>query len=276
MDDKLQALCNAHALTVTIGAGMGYSLIDTHCHLDFPVFEPQIDDILLQCQHLNISRIIVPGVIAADFDRVRALCSRNPLLEPALGLHPCFMEHHSRDSLQQLELMLDCCQVVAIGEIGLDLFHSSDDLEEQRNLLMAQLAIASEARLPVILHVRKAHDQVQQCLRKTGFQFGGVVHAYSGSLQQAQKYQELGFKLGIGGGATYNRARRLHKIIKSLPAESFVLETDAPDIPPCFAREQVNSPVNLPAIAHRVCQLCELDDDWVAQTTINAETLFRL
>jgi TatD DNase family protein len=139
-------------------------------------------------------------------------------------------------------------QTVAVGEVGLDFFIRDYDKAKQCLFFETQVECAKTSKLPLILHVRKAHDQVSSMLKKKNFHHGGVVHCYSGSYQQATRYLDLGFKLGIGGVVTYPRSTRLHKLVKDLPLDSFVLETDAPDIPPLGKERQRNRPDYLPEI----------------------------
>ena len=261
------------------------SLIDTHCHLDFPIFDLDREVVLQEAQRLGVCAIVVPAVVEKEWLRVINLCraigsssnSANNLIQlhPALGLHPCFMSDHSNigDAEAALLRHLKKNKVVAIGEIGLDFF-SDIDVEsraKQLELFEMQLRVAKINDLPVLLHVRKAHDEVLKCLRQLGLSKGGIVHAFSGSEQQAAQYCELGFALGFGGSVTYERAKKLHRIIRQVPQENFVLETDAPDIPPVFAQGQRNSPVYLPRIAESVAQARGISAlDVANQTTLNA------
>ena len=248
--------------------------IDTHCHLDFPVFDQDRDEVLLEAKRRGVNAIVVPAVVQKEWPRVIDLCrvldsardsapgnsissSDNRVqLHPALGLHPCFMgEHASVDAAEDALIeQLKKSTVVAIGEIGLDYFSGTDAKSQikQVELFEMQLRVAKTNNLPVLLHVRKAHDDVLKRLRQLRLPRGGIVHAYSGSEQQAAQYCELGFALGFGGSTTYDRAKKLHRIIRQLPQENFVLETDAPDMPPAFAQGQLNSPINIPNIAESV------------------------
>lgn len=258
---------------------MSTVLIDTHCHLDFPVFDHDREQIISDCRVQGIRNIIVPGVTRNHWPRLTALTAYYSELLPALGLHPCFMTEHQDDDVAQLGTLLQTAQAVAVGEIGLD-FHVAVDNSAQQaqiHLLKEQLRVACQARLPVLLHVRKAHDQVLKALREMQFQEGGIVHAYSGSESQAKRYLDAGFCLGIGGGATYDRAQRLHRLIRTLPASAFVLETDAPDISPQFARGERNSPANLLRIASCIAGLTGTDlTQFLATTTANAVRILHL
>jgi len=214
------------------------------------MFDRDRGQILEHCQQLAIRKLIMPGVYREDWLRLLQLSRRHEdMLYAALGLHPCFLDQADQEDLNELEnLLQNNPQVVAIGEIGLDFFDKGVNEERQRFFFQQQVALADRFQLPLILHVRKAHDQAASILKRLKFSRGGVVHAYSGSLQQAGKYLELGFKLGIGGVVTYERSSRLHNIVTSLPLSAFLLETDAPDIPPHGHEKQRNNPEYLPEI----------------------------
>jgi TatD DNase family protein len=241
-------------------------LIDTHCHLDFPVFDGCRTRLLARARAAGVDQIVVPGVVADDWPRLLACCEEHGLL-PALGLHPCFLSRHRDGDLDTLAQGLAQYPVVAVGEIGLDFFIPDPEPERQLKLFDAQLELAQRFNLPVLLHVRKAHDQVLALLRRYRLARGGLVHAYSGSLQQAEQYLQLGFRLGIGGTLSYSRAKRLREIVTALPLESFVLETDAPDIPLADYRDEPNRPERVAEVAAILAQLRGVSAECVADLT---------
>lgn len=245
---------------------MSYYLIDTHCHLDFPVFDEDRARLLARARAAGVEQCVVPGVIADDWQRLLSCCESFNLL-PALGLHPCFLARHQDSDLGVLEQLLMQYPVVAVGEIGLDFFIPEPEPERQLALFEAQLKLAQRFNLPVLLHVRKAHDQVLALLRRYRLERGGIVHAYSGSLQQAQQYLQLGFRLGIGGTLSYSRAKRLREIVTTLALESFVLETDAPDIPLADYRDEPNRPERVAEVAALIAQLRGEPLERVAEVT---------
>lgn len=250
-------------------------LIDTHAHLDIAEFDSQRDALLQACIERGMRGIVVPAVTRATWDNLKVVCARSTLLWPAFGLHPCYCMAHTDEHVRTLEAYLQP-GVVAVGEIGLDAWEGNRDLPRQQELFAAQLAIARNARLPVVLHARKTHDLLLKEIRRQRFDCGGVVHAFSGSQQQAEKFIELGFLIGFGGGATYDRAQKLRGILRALPLSSVVLETDSPDIPPSFARGEMNTPLNLFRINHLLAEVLQIDPLALAQqTTRNAIGLFR-
>ena len=255
--------------------GTPAELIDTHCHLDFPDFDADRAQVLAQCRARGIRRIVVPGVRAADWSRLRELCNQDDGLYPALGLHPMFLADHRDEDLQQLDGLLADTAVVAVGEIGLDFYHGHADEAAQFDYFETQLDLAVKHQLPVILHVRKAHDAVLARLRRRKLP-GGVAHAFSGSRQQADQYLALGFRLGFGGMLTYERSRRLRELARALPREAIVLETDAPDMAVASHRGERNSPAYLGEVLSVLAEVRQEDEAEVARwTTANAEAVFR-
>lgn len=251
-------------------------LIDTHCHLDVAEFDADRDAVLARARAGGVEHIVVPGIAADAWDRLVALCTSDPGLHPALGLHPVYVEQHRPEALADLSLAIAAHHPVAVGEIGLDFYLRELDRCRQTTLFTAQLAIAREAGLPVLLHVRKAHDETLALLRKARV-VGGICHAFNGSLQQARQYLELGFKLGFGGMLSYQRSHKLHRLARELPLDAMVLETDAPDMPPAGHHGERNSPEYLPEILHALAVLRDEEPASVAaQTTRNASDLLHL
>jgi TatD DNase family protein len=245
-------------------------LIDTHCHLDVEAFDADRSDILQQCRSAGITRIVVPAIHAAGWNKLLQLCRKEAGLYPALGLHPIYIESHKDSDLVALKEMLQTEKPLAVGEIGLDFFLTELDRNRQQSIFEAQLQLAQAARLPVLLHVRKAHDQVLATLRRIRVK-GGIAHAFNGSLQQAQHYLELGFKLGFGGTLTYDRSSKIRQLAQELPVEAIVLETDAPDMVVAQHRGERNSPEYLTHVLSALAELRQMDAMTLAQqTTTNA------
>ena len=242
-------------------------LIDTHCHLDFAVFGPDPAPVIARARAQGVDRMVVPAITANNFERVLELCRSDSKLHPALGLHPCF-SHVFEHDLARLDAALRAAKgiVVAVGEIGLDFRPGQADAQEQERLLDAQLRLAKAHELPVLLHVVKAHDQVLKLLRRHNLPCGGIVHAFSGSEQQAHEYAKLGFKLGFGGALTYPRARKLRRLAAELPLEWLLLETDAPDMP-LDGGPVPNEPAQLRAVAECLAALRQTSLSEVAAAT---------
>ena len=251
----------------------GIELFDSHCHLDVPAFDPDRETVLSRARAAGVAGIVVPAIHAEGWPALVRLCASAPDLYPALGLHPVFLERHKDGDLQALEHALAEHAVTAIGEIGLDWFVPDLDRDRQQRLFEAQLAIAAAAVLPVLLHVRKAHDQVLAALRNTRVR-GGIAHAFNGSLQQAWQYLDLGFRLGFGGMLTFERSTRLRQLARELPIEAIVLETDAPDMTVAAHRGERNSPEYLPDVLAALAEVRGADPaDLARQTTANARAV---
>jgi len=246
------------------------NIIDTHCHLDVADFQLDRNEVLERCRALGINKIIIPAIESATWPGLLSLCNKEAGLYPALGLHPVFIKQHHADDIQKLEKLLETVTPIAVGEIGLDFYLKELDPQQQLKLFEAQLNIAKAHNLPVILHVRKAHDQVLQLLKKIKVK-GGFCHAFNGSLQQAEQYIALGFKLGFGGTLTYENSTKIHKLAKELPLESIVLETDAPDMVVESHRGERNSPEYIIESLNALARLRNETVDVIAmQTTKNA------
>jgi len=250
--------------------------IDTHCHLDAAEFDADRDAEYARAVEGGVGVQIVPAISRDNFAAVAATCARYPGCLPAWGLHPMYIHVHRPEHLADLRAQIEAQRPVAVGEIGLDLFVSDLDYATQEYFYVEQLKIAQEFDLPVLLHCRKANDQLLKHLRKIRVR-GGIAHAFNGSPQQADEFIKLGFKLGFGGAFTWPRANNLRRLATKLPMEAIVLETDSPDIPPVWIGRGRNAPGELPRIAQTLAELRGLDLDVVAQaTTRNARALFGL
>jgi len=208
--------------------------IDTHCHLDAPEFDADRDAVRAAARARGVEHIVIPAVERAHWSGAIALAQRHGD-SYALGIHPLYTPRAQEADIAALRAVLaerqGDPQLVAVGEIGLDFFVPGLDHERQIWFYEQQIQLARTFGLPVILHVRKSSDRLLKTLRATPV-VGGIAHAFNGSAQQAQAFIDLGFKLGFGGAITYDRALKLRELAATLPLESIVLETDAPDIPP--------------------------------------------
>ena len=258
-------------------------LIDTHCHLDMEAHFQQFERALAEARAAGVGKFILPGVTQAGWSRLMELCSREQGVFAAPGLHPLYLAHHRPRHLEELEELVrgsqpdGYCRPVAIGEIGLDYYVDSTDRPAQQQLFEQQLKIATAAQLPILLHVRKAHDQVLATLRRNHFVHGGIVHAFNGSLQQAGHFIKLGFAIGICGTITYSRARRIRKVASELPQEALVVETDAPDIPPASHWGESNHPAYLLEVLEALAALRGEPSEVTAYyTSVNAKRVLGL
>ena len=253
-----------------------HPLIDSHSHLDAPEFDADRTAVIERARAVGVTRQIVPAIRAADWPGLHALCAGTEGVYPAYGLHPMFLADHQPEHLDALAVFVATHRTVAIGECGLDFHVDGLDADLQRLYFVRQLELAREVDLPVILHARRAVDEVTATLRRIGG-LRGVVHSFSGSPEQAQALWKLGFCLGIGGPVTYERAQRLRGIVASMPIEFLLLETDSPDQPLAAHRGARNEPAHLVEVLASIAGL--RDEDAVkiaAATTANACRLFGL
>jgi TatD DNase family protein len=249
-------------------------LVDSHCHLDAAEFDADRDQVVADARKAGVESIVVPAIERGNFDAVLALSRRYSCCIPALGIHPLYTERARPEDLDVLREKLGESRPAAIGEIGLDYFVENLDRDKQAFYYTEQLKLAREFDLPVLLHVRRSVDQILKHLRRIEVR-GGIAHAFNGSRQQAEVFIGMGFKLGFGGAMTWPRALHLRELAASLPLDSIVLETDAPDIPPeWIGRDGRNSPAQLPKIAQVLAELRNIDvDEIVAKTTRNMHQL---
>lgn len=249
-------------------------LVDSHCHLDAAEFDADRDQVVADAQKAGVESIVVPAIERGNFDAVLALSRRYSCCIPALGIHPLYTERALPEDLDVLREKLGESRPAAIGEIGLDYFVENLDRDKQAFYYTEQLKLAREFDLPVLLHVRRSVDQILKHLRRIEVR-GGIAHAFNGSRQQAEIFIGMGFKLGFGGAMTWPRALHLRELAATLPLDSIVLETDAPDIPPeWIGRGGRNSPAQLPEIARVLAELRNIDvDEIVAKTTRNMHQL---
>lgn len=251
-------------------------LIDSHCHLDVAEFEPDRGAVVARARAAGVKAEIVPAIAAAGWPRLREVCAQDAGLHAAYGLHPVYLEEHASGDLQSLRAWIERERPVAVGECGLDFFVDGLDPERQRFFFDGQLELAREFGLPAIVHARRAVDAVIASVKRVG-KLRGVVHSFSGSLEQARQLWKLDFMIGLGGPVTYERANRLRKLAADMPLEHLLLETDAPDQPDAAHRGQRNEPARLAFVCETIAGLRGIPAEEVAAaTTANAERLFAL
>lgn len=249
-------------------------LIDTHCHLDAAEFDPDRDTVHAAALAAGVERIVVPAVAVDSFNRVKTSVARYPGCFAAYGIHPLFVMQAKEADLAVLRDWLLSEKPVAVGEIGLDFYVTDLDPARQEFFFVEQLKLAREFNLPVLLHVRRSVDSILKQLRRFKLP-GGIAHAFNGSRQQADEFIKLGFKLGFGGAMTFSGSTRIRQLAATLPLESIVLETDAPDIPPAWLAGGRNAPAELRRIAEVLAELRGLSLAAIAgQTALNARAVF--
>ena len=258
---------------------MTLRFIDTHCHFDFPPFTGDERASLARASQAGVTQIVVPAIEADNFARVLALAEQHNALYAALGLHPIVIERHDESSLEQLEAHLAQrhSKLVAVGEIGLDLYREDPQFERQLSVFEAQLRLAKRYDLPVILHSRRTHDKLAMLLKKHALPRTGVVHGFAGSLQQAERFVQLGYKIGVGGTITYPRASKTRDVMAQLPLSALLLETDAPDMPLNGFQGHPNRPEQAARVFATLCELRQESANEIANALIhNTKEVFAI
>lgn len=257
-------------------------LIDTHCHLDFEIFDNDRAAVLQRAKERNITDIIIPGTELIYWDRIKRLCSeqsteqpsRYPWLHACYGLHPYWTAEHSEQDLSALREHIDTYRPVALGECGLDFRPQQADEKSQFYYFEAQLAIAEDTCLPVVIHSVRATEAVIQTIKRFK-NLNGMIHSYSGSAEQARQLIDLGFFISVGGSVTYDNAKSIKQVVREIPLTSLLLETDAPDQPDQENKGKRNEPAYLTNTLEMISVIREEPVESIAmQTTSNAKRLF--
>ncbi len=251
-------------------------LIDTHCHIDFDAFNTDRDEILQRALGKGVQHIICPATHRQGWGNLSAICRKGSFLIPTYGLHPMFLHRHQASDLKDLRCWIDTEQPHAIGECGLDFYDKTLDRSKQEFFFEGHIELAREFKRPLIIHARKSVERVTSLLHHHT-ELKGVFHSYSGSWEQAQILIKRGFSFGFGGPITWEGSHKLHRLIRKIPLQYILLETDAPDQPDNTHRGSRNEPSYLPIIAEAVARLKGITTAEVARvTTANARRLFNL
>ncbi|WP_213997593.1 TatD family hydrolase [Arsukibacterium sp.] len=254
-------------------------LFDTHCHLDLPELAKAQALYWQQAQDAGVAALVIPAVEQAGWQNLLKLHVSQPAWHIALGIHPWWAAKHDLADIERLNQLLQqhAADVCAIGEIGLDFALAADTFDQQQQLFAAQITLAKKYAKPVILHHRKSQPQLLAELKRQQFTEGGILHAFSGSQQQARAFLDLGFKLGIGGTISYERAQKTRNTVQKLPLSSFVLETDAPAMPLAGFQGEINTPAQLHHIFAEFCLLKTGSAEQIAATLWqNTQDILRL
>lgn len=250
------------------------SLIDSHCHLDFKIFDPDREQVLRRASEKNISDIIIPGTQSIYWDRIKKICDANKHLHACYGLHPYWAGTHREKDIDRLTDFIDYNEAVAVGECGLDFRKQQADKKTQLHFLEAQLDLASNKNLPVVIHAVNATETIIQIVKKFK-NLKGMIHSYSGSSEQARQLIDLGFLISVGGSVTFDNAKKIKQVVTDIPLTSLLIETDAPDQVDQNNLGKRNEPAYLVNTAAAIAGLKQISIDAIAeQTTENAKKLF--
>lgn len=253
-----------------------YILTDTHTHIYYHVNTPKLDEQLSRCFERGIERLFLPNVETESISQVMATVQSYPNnCFAMLGLHPCSVKDNYRDELKQIEKALTTYKIYAIGEIGLDLYWDKTTLELQREAFRIQVAWAKSMALPIDIHCREAFDELFALLEELkDDKLFGVLHCFTGNLEQAKKAIDLGFALGIGGVVTFKKSG-LDAVVKQIDLKHIVLETDAPYLAPSPFRGKENESSYLHYVAEKIADIKETDVATIANiTTANSKRIF--
>lgn len=256
-------------------------LIDTHVHLNFESFAADLDRVAERWRSAGVVRLVHSCVEPAEFEQIQAIADRFPELSFAVGLHPLDAEKWTPESSQQiLRLAQSDSRVVAIGELGLDFF-KSDQQALQEEVFWAQLLIARQLQLPVIIHCRDAAARMAACLQDFWSHHGsvqGVMHCWSGNPEETQWFLDLGFYISFSGIVTFKNAHVVQDSARMVPSDRLLIETDCPFLSPVPKRgESRNQPAYVRHVAEYLAQLRGISlEELAVQTTLNACRLFKL
>jgi len=250
--------------------------IDCHCHINFDVFDKDREQVISRASEAGVEKIIVPGVMQSSWNKIKNCSEIFSNLHPCYGLHPYFLKQHTHEHLNDLKSIIEKNKPVAIGECGLDFILKELDKNEQDFYFQKQLNMALEFNLPVVIHARKSTEAVINAIKKRpGLR--GMIHSYSGSYEQALQLIKLGFYLSFGGPITYENSTRLRKLIKQLPLEYILVETDAPDQPVANANSKRNEPFFIVDVINSIADILELSSEHISSiTAANTRSLFNL
>lgn len=255
-------------------------LFDTHTHFDVPDFDEDRIQLAYQAKQKGVEKLILIGLTA---ERLPDLLKTHQLLNGldnacqsylAPGLHPIYIEQHQAEHINELEQFIQLHQSVAIGEIGLDRFlneHKIPEIQQkQHDFFIAQVELAKQYQLPILLHIRKAHAEVLSLLKQQRFTYRGIAHAFSGGVEEAKAFIKMGFKLGVTGQISNPNAKKLRQVVQSVGIEHLVIETDCPDMTPLCCQTSSehrtrNTPANLPCVVQALAEVLQLDVAYVAE-----------
>ena len=256
------------------------TLIDSHCHIVFRNFEDDLEDVASRWREAGVRALLHACVEPSEIPAIRSLADRFPEMRYSVGVHPLDTQHWRQDTVEVLrQAALDDTRVVAIGELGLDLFRDKN-LEEQLAVLRPQLDLAVELNLPVIVHCRDAAEPMLKELRARrldGRCPAGVMHCWGGTPEEMQGFLDLGLYISFSGTVTFPKAFATHACAEQVPEDRFLVETDCPFLAPVPRRGKRNEPAFVATVASRVADLRGVDVDSIAATTTsNARRLFKL
>lgn len=255
----------------------GMFIVDTHCHLYSEEFKEDIDDVIRSAQAAGVAQFYMPNIDSTSIDDMLTLEEKYPgACIPMMGLHPCYVKENYREELSLVEDWLQQRRFAAVGEIGLDFYWDTSFTTQQYEAFHQQIIWAKQYGLPIVIHTRNAMQEAIDVVKEhADSTLRGIFHCFGGSLQEAQQIIDLGFLLGIGGVLTYKKSG-LKEVLKDIPLEHLVLETDAPYLSPVPFRGKRNESAYLPYVIKELAELKQAPVEEVARvTTANANLVFQ-
>ena len=254
-------------------SGLEALIFDTHAHYEDPVFEDNFDELINEMKNSGVGGIITCGCDKQSSLKALSLAEKYDIVYAAVGIHPGNIDNGT--TIAEIRELLSHPKCVAVGEIGLDYYWRQDNKAEQKEIFKAQLQLANEFGLPVLIHDRDAHADTLEILKE--YKPKGVVHAFSGSVEMAREIIKLGLYLGVGGVLTFKNARALPAVVSDTPIEKLLLETDAPYLAPVPHRGETNNSAMIHYVAEKMAEIKEISKNEVLiQTFKNAKNLFNI
>lgn len=253
-------------------------LIDTHSHIDMDNYKDRFEEVLKTAFEYGVKKIVIPGVEPSGFERILSLCEKYENIYGAVGIHPEEVNYFDENSEKLLKEYLKHEKIIAVGEIGLDYYWDKSQTEKQKEIFEKQILIAKEAKKPVLVHDREAHQDTFEILKKTNAaEIGVVMHCFSGSPEFAAECVKEGFYIALGGVTTFKNAKKAKEVAKTVPLDRLLLETDAPYMTPVPYRGKENQPAYVKFVAQEIANLRNISFEEVAKaTTENAQRLLKI
>jgi TatD DNase family protein len=253
-------------------------LIDSHAHLEMPEFKTDLEAVIQRAKQSGVEIILTVGTEKKDWVRALEIARTHPFIFAILGVHPHNAKEVDGDTYSTLRKLCQSEKVKAYGEIGLDFFRNLSPREVQLQRFREQIGLARELKLPIVIHDRDAHEETVEILTsEKAYENGGVIHCFSGDYDMAKKCLDLGFAISVPGSITFKNAVEFQDIIKRLPLESILVETDAPYLTPVPFRGKRNEPSYVRFTAQKIAEIKKVSFDRVAEVTSeNALRVFRL
>ena len=252
-------------------------LIDSHAHLYLDDFDADLEKVIERCREKSINKVLLPNIDTSTTDSMLKICEEHPrFFQPMMGLHPCSVKKDYKVELNKIEKHFSRRKFIAVGEIGLDYHWDTTFKKQQKDAFKTQINWAKELGLPVVIHCRKSFDDIANTVEQLHDEnLRGVLHCFSGTVEQAARITDLGFYLGIGGRVTFKNAG-LDKVVKQLNLKNLILETDSPYLTPAPFRGKRNESSFLSFVAEKVANLHRQTVEEIAKiTTENTIELFK-